>query len=146
LLLLLTLKAIGTRWSPAGRTPPLLEWLLPRVETRPIGRFGLEILRREEFTVTTVSKFPAKSPPKTGRPSPWLAIILILIIGAAAAVLVNGIVSNYRFGSGPILNPDAAERPSDPKTAFDLEEKEAIQVFKDARESVVNVDTVASSG
>ena len=67
---------------------------------------------------------------------PLLGLLLGLLLGV-------GLVYGTRSLTAPRLNnPDAAERVPEPRTGGDAEEDEAVRVFKQTRESVVNVDTV----
>jgi len=67
---------------------------------------------------------------------PLLGLLLGLLIGVA-------LVYGTRLVTAPRLNnPDAIERVPEPRTGSDPEEDEAVRVFKQTRESVVNVDTV----
>jgi S1-C subfamily serine protease len=75
------------------------------------------------------------------RPSPVPTILAFLFAAVALAFVVREAV-RFLGPSAPANNPDAVERTPDPRTGHDAEEAEAIRVFKDARESVVNVDTV----
>jgi S1-C subfamily serine protease len=69
------------------------------------------------------------------------ALLLAVLIGAAL-----GVGSLYLFrpqaGRGPVLDPTATERPASPRSAPDADEEEAIRLFKAAKDSVVNVDTL----
>jgi len=67
---------------------------------------------------------------------PLLGLLLGLLLGVA-------LVYGTRSLTAPRLNnPDAVERVPEPRTGSDPEEDEAVRVFKQTRESVVNVDTV----
>ena len=73
-----------------------------------------------------------------------VVLLLAVLIGAAA----GGLLLRYaapQFGArprGPALDPNAEERPTLPKSPLNADEQEAVNVFKGARDSVVNVDTV----
>jgi len=64
----------------------------------------------------------------------------LLCLGVAA-----GLVLAAQFRAEPteaVLNPQAEPRTAEPLAASDPEEAEAVRVFRECRESVVNVDTV----
>jgi len=64
----------------------------------------------------------------------------LLCLGVAA-----GLVLAVQFRAEPteaVLNPQAEPRTAEPLAASDPEEAEAVRVFRECRESVVNVDTV----
>jgi len=67
-----------------------------------------------------------------------------LPLGLLAGLLLGvGLVYGSRYLAAPRPNnPDAVERVPEPRTGSDAEEDEAVRVFKQSRESVVNVDTV----
>ena len=68
---------------------------------------------------------------------------LPLLALLAALLLVVGLVYGPRLLNAPRLNnPEAVERVPEPRTGSDPEEDEAVRVFKQTRDSVVNVDTV----
>ena len=80
--------------------------------------------------------------PRT-RPSGTLQLVLAVLVGVALGVI--GLRYLYpQTGQGPALEPSAAERPATPRSSPDAEEAEAIRVFKDSRDGVVNVDTLAT--
>jgi S1-C subfamily serine protease len=71
-------------------------------------------------------------------------LLVALLVGfALGAVLLWAVGPTLRPGfQGPPRDPGAVERAPEPKTPPDTEEAEAIRVFKQSRDSVVNVDTV----
>ncbi len=80
--------------------------------------------------------------PRTRR-SGALQLILAVLVGVALGVIgLRYLVP--QTGQGPALEPSAAERPAAPRSSPDAEEAEAIRVFKDSRDGVVNVDTLAT--
>jgi len=86
---------------------------------------------------------PVVMPPNRGR-SPVLPVVLAVavgfLIGAVALWLLAPQLGRVRTAAS--LDPNAAPRAPDPKSPLDAEEQESVNVFKAARESVVNVDTV----
>ncbi len=85
-------------------------------------------------------RFPRRPPPgRSGRPN-LVLLLMACVAGGAVVWAVSGLITTFRQ---PALNdPAAAERPASAGTGPDHEETEAIRLFKGARESVVNVDTV----
>jgi S1-C subfamily serine protease len=78
--------------------------------------------------------------PRT-RPSLWPVAVAVLVGMILGAIVLYLVATQFRT-SPPGLNPAAAERTPEPKSDPDDEEQEAIRVFRDAKDSVVNVDTV----
>ena len=71
---------------------------------------------------------------------PLLVLLLACVAGGAVVWAGSGLVAQFRAKVGN--DPDAQERAPAPKSNPDGEEAEAIRLFKEARDSVVNVDTV----
>ncbi len=66
---------------------------------------------------------------------------LLLLLGGL--LLAVGLLYGPRLLNAPRLNnPEAVERVPEPRAGSDPEEDEAVRVFKQTRDSVVNVDTV----
>jgi S1-C subfamily serine protease len=70
------------------------------------------------------------------------------VLSLTLAILLGATIGFALFWSWlgfppPANDPNAAPRPVAPKSPTDVEETEAIQLFKSAKDSVVNVDTVA---
>lgn len=84
-------------------------------------------------------------PRRTDTQLPWpVALLVAVVVGVGLGVLLLRFVAP-QFGAaprGPALDPSAVERPTLPKSPLDSREQEAVQVFQEARDSVVNVDTV----
>lgn len=80
--------------------------------------------------------------PKRARANPLWSILLVLA-GVALGAAAFWASDHFRFHSPPPLTDPAAQlRQPSPKSPLDAEEHEAIDVFKKARPSVVNVDIV----
>ena len=79
------------------------------------------------------------------RPTGWLPTLVAVFVG----VLAGALVLRYLFPGvgpapdGPVLDPTATDRPVVPGAAPDADEVEAIDLFRLAKDSVVNVDTIA---
>jgi S1-C subfamily serine protease len=88
-------------------------------------------------------------PPRLARRRPptqsgWGGLLVVLLVGfVLGAVLLWLVGPLLRPGfQAPPRDPEATERPPAPKSPPDSEEEEAIRVFRESRDSVVNVDTV----
>ncbi len=75
------------------------------------------------------------------RPTSPLPLLIALLFGVAVGLGVYRLTEG-RFVAAPALDPNASLREVSPKSAPDAEENESITVFRDARDSVVNVDTI----
>jgi S1-C subfamily serine protease len=72
-------------------------------------------------------------------------VLLVVAVGVAVAIAVGVlwlITPNWFRPAAPALDPTVEERPAEPRTGRDPEEREAIDLFKNSKESVVNVDVV----
>lgn len=84
-------------------------------------------------------------PPRSARVRP---LVWLVVLAVAAGFLLGAVVLwllGPQLGRDPKLvglDPAAAARAPDPRSPLDADEQEAVAVFKTARESVVNVDTV----
>ncbi len=83
--------------------------------------------------------------PRRGRtptsPGTYLVALLIgFTVGGLLLWAIGGFLS--RGVDRPLTDPTAVERPPAPKTPLDAEETEAVNLFKGAKPSVVNVDTL----
>jgi S1-C subfamily serine protease len=82
------------------------------------------------------------APPARQQSGP-LQLTLAVLAGVALGVI--GLRYLYpQTGQGPANDPAAAERAAAPRSPLDAEEAEAVRVFKDSRDGVVNVDTLAT--
>jgi S1-C subfamily serine protease len=68
-----------------------------------------------------------------------MAVIIGLGIGLGLLWVFE---PNFFRGAPPANDPTAGERAPDPRTGRDVEEREAIDLFKHTKDSVVNVDVV----
>lgn len=80
-------------------------------------------------------------PRRTAGGSGLMAVLLAAMAGAGLFWAGNRLLRER--GSIPGLDPTVTERVSTPRSEFDGEERQAISVFQAARDSVVNVDTMA---
>jgi S1-C subfamily serine protease len=72
-------------------------------------------------------------------------ILLVLAVGVGVAIAFGVLwllAPNWFRPAAPAIDPTVGERPPEPRTGRDPEEKEAIDLFKNSKESVVNVDLV----
>ncbi len=85
---------------------------------------------------------PRRSAPPSsngGSVIPWVLVGLLAVALLAAGV---GLFAVWPKGSATATDPDAQPRDITPKSPPDAEEREAVDVFKGAKDAVVNVDTV----
>jgi S1-C subfamily serine protease len=77
-------------------------------------------------------------------PPPAAAAAWVLAGGLAVALVAGGLAALYLWPKKQEAGYDSTAQPREaaPKTGYDGEEREAIDLFKGAKESVVNVDTV----
>jgi S1-C subfamily serine protease len=86
---------------------------------------------------------PRAAAPHRSRSSVWpilMAVTTGFLLGAVALWLL--VPQLGRAKKTAALDPNAAPRTPDPKSPLDTDEQEAVNVFKAACESVVNVDTM----
>ncbi len=84
--------------------------------------------------------------PRPRKPSVWPVVVAVAVSFLLGAGLLWWLAPQIgRAPKGPLNDPNATERPVDPKTPLDAEERESTAVFKTARDCVVNVDTVVRS-
>ncbi|OWK43085.1 S1C family serine protease [Fimbriiglobus ruber] len=76
------------------------------------------------------------------RPSSAGPLLLAALIGVGFGAGVLWFVSPHLGRDAPHLNPNAVERVADPRSPLDSDEQRAVNLFKDCKDSVVNVDTV----
>ncbi len=79
-------------------------------------------------------------PPAVGAsPLPWVlvGVLAVALLGAGVGLFVV-----WPKGTTTATDPDAQPRNVTPKSPPDTEEREAVDVFKNAKDAVVNVDTV----
>src|SRR6478672_9675012 len=75
-----------------------------------------------------------------GRSSSGLAWLLVAVL--AVGLLIAGVGLWYLLPKSSPNDPNALPRETSPKGPLDADEREAVDLFKNAKESVVNVDTV----
>ena len=76
-------------------------------------------------------------------PQVFVILALALLIGFSLGIGALWYVHKLSVPpQGPALEPNAAERTADPQSPQDSEEREAVSVFKNTKDSVVNVDSV----
>ena len=82
---------------------------------------------------------------RPSRPAGWLPILVAVFIGvvAGAAVLRYLFPGVGPVPDGPVHDPSVTERPVAAAVPADADEVEAINLFELAKDSVVNVDTIA---
>ena len=82
-------------------------------------------------------------PPERPRGALWYALFLTLgvVIGAMGLWAGSFVVSKFR-GARPGTDPNAHLRETTPAAPLDAEETEAVSLFENVKESVVNVDVV----
>lgn len=87
---------------------------------------------------------PSRRRPPTQGVSPFAAILLVLLgIAAGGAVFwAGGRFLDRTRPNGPLTNPDARLRETSPAEPLDGDEREAVDLFKKVKPSVVNVDIV----
>jgi S1-C subfamily serine protease len=86
---------------------------------------------------------PRRRPRQRTRPIMYLLMPLLGAGIAALGIWLGVNVQKWLRGDPPpVNNPDAAPREATPKAPLDPEETEAVNLFKGAKASVVNVDTV----
>ena len=86
---------------------------------------------------------PRRRPPERTRPIMYLLLPLVGAGIAGLGIWLGTSIQKWLKGEPPPLtNPDAQPREPAPKGALDPEETEAVSLFKGAKASVVNVDTV----
>lgn len=78
-------------------------------------------------------------PPPSG--SSGAAWVLVFVLSLALVVAGVGLWFAWPKGS-PLTDPTAGPRETSPKSPADADEREAIDLFKEVKGSVVNVDTV----
>ena len=84
-------------------------------------------------------------PRRPGRPgTPFGTLLLAIVVGVTLGILLLEWVGPWLAGRfrGPANDPAAKEREAVPRTGLDPDETEAIDLFKNTRDSVVNVDTL----
>jgi S1-C subfamily serine protease len=70
-------------------------------------------------------------------------LLILVLVGALGVALAGGLVATWFLWPSKELNdPDARPREVVAKSEYDPEEREAVDLFKAAKDSVVNVDTV----
>lgn len=87
---------------------------------------------------------PRRRPPGSRAVSPIVGFILIalgIVLGAAAFWAGAEFLTRARKG-GPLHDPNAALREATPAEPLDATEREAVDLFKKVKDSVVNVDIV----
>ena len=88
---------------------------------------------------------PNSPRPARRRTGPFLGSLLAAVLigaGLGAAVLWFLTPLLGRHQAGPALDPNAQPREVAPRTPYDSDEQEAINLFKNSKDCVVNVDTV----
>jgi S1-C subfamily serine protease len=80
--------------------------------------------------------------PNSARGSDGVSGLLLVLLGALIAAALIWVVGNYRGPAPPLKNPDAKPREAAPAAPLDSDEREAVELFKKLKPSVVNVDIV----
>ena len=82
--------------------------------------------------------------PRPRSRQPVMPVVMAVTVGFLLGAVALGLLAPQlgRTKRTAALDPTAAPRAIDPKSPLDADEQEAVSVFKAARESVVNVDTV----
>jgi len=92
------------------------------------------------------SPWPGRRRPHTSpglTPGAWLTLLVSLLLLAGLFFWVGMRLYHRFMPTPPPLNPHVQPRQAIPRDGLDAEEQEAVDLFKKASPSVVNVDTVA---
>src|SRR5262245_7808475 len=81
-------------------------------------------------------------PPRRSRSSDFGSLAVALLLGGLLGAGLLWFLSWTARNQAPRLDPDAEPREVAPRTGLDPDEQEAISLFKNSKDSVVNVDTV----
>ncbi len=99
--------------------------------------------RAEEPAMPIDPDYPAPAArPRPRKPPVWPVVVAVAASFLAGAVLLWWLAPQFGRSRHTGLDPNAVERTPDPKSPFDADEQQAINVFKAARDCVVNVDTM----
>jgi S1-C subfamily serine protease len=79
---------------------------------------------------------------RAARGSDGVSGLLLVLLGALVAAALIWVVGKYRGPAPPLHDPDAKLREAAPAAPLDLDEREAVELFKKLKPSVVNVDIV----
>ena len=85
---------------------------------------------------------PAPPPPAVGGVRTLLLLLLGAVVALAAVVTVGYLTRPAKTDVVPLTDPEAKPREQSPRAPLDSDEREAVDLFKKVKPSVVNVDIV----